>query len=79
MTTISEQLKIAALRGGMIDPDDVALADTSKHDGTAERADQLVAALKAEKPHLFRPKMARDMSQQERETFLRNHKRKFNL
>jgi hypothetical protein len=78
-TKHSEQLKIAAQKAGIIDLDALALADMNKDDGTARSADELVAALKQAKPHLFRPKMARDMSRAERENFLKEHKRKFNL
>jgi hypothetical protein len=79
MTTYSEQLKAAALRAGIVDLDALVLADLSRDDGTAKAADELVAEFKQSKPHMFKPKMARDMSLAERETFLREHKRKFNL
>jgi hypothetical protein len=73
MTTKQEQLKAAALRAGLIDLD--ALALMSKDDGT-KSADELVAA-KAAKPHLFQPKKAKDMSETERQEWLREHKRRF--
>jgi hypothetical protein len=79
MTTYSEQLKLAATGAGLIDLDTLALADLSRDDGTARGAAELISKFKTDKPHLFKPKMAKDMSEAERQAFLKEHHRKFNL
>jgi hypothetical protein len=62
---ISEALKVAAQKAGIVDVDALALADLSRDDGTAEGAAELVASLKLAKPFLFSPK-AKDMNKTER-------------
>ncbi len=69
---IDARLKVAAHRHGMIDLDDLALADLSTvkltEAGEVEGADELMTSLRATKPHLFH-KMARDASPAERDAF----------
>jgi hypothetical protein len=67
----------AAQKAGLIDPDALALADMSRDDGTTKTADELIAKLKQDKPHLFKPKMAKDMTESERQAWWKEHKRKF--
>ena len=71
MATRQEQLEAAAKRAGIVDIDAVKLADESK------AADESIAALKAAKPYLFEPKMARDMTELERQEWWREHRKKF--
>jgi hypothetical protein len=75
MSGMSEVLKAAAKRAGIVDLDALALADTSKDDGSIANADAIVAALREAKPFLFPPKMARDMSEAERSEALAAIKR----
>jgi hypothetical protein len=78
MTTYSEQfLKAAAMKAGIHDLDALALADLSRDDGTARGADELIAALKQAKPHLFKPKKMKDMTQAEQDAWWKEHARRF--
>jgi hypothetical protein len=76
MTTISEQLKIAALKAGMHDTDDLALADLSKDDGTATAADALITELRRDKPFLFAAKLMKDMTPAEQDAWWKEHKQR---
>jgi hypothetical protein len=73
-------LKAAALRAGMIDLDALALADTGKVTlgayGSVIGADEVVAQLKHDKPHLFMKKM-KEMTPAEQATWWDEHKKKF--
>ena len=60
----SEVLKAVALKAGLIDPDALVFTDLTKDDGTVKGADELVAALKEAKPHLF-GKRASEMTPEE--------------
>jgi hypothetical protein len=73
----SEVLKAAALKAGLVDLDALALADTSKDDGTARGAAELVAALKEAKPYLFQQKKMKDMTQAEQDAWWKDHARRF--
>jgi hypothetical protein len=71
--TIDAKLKQAATRAGMIDPDDLAIADLTSikltEAGEVEGAEALMAKLRQDKPFLFRQlggsKHVRDMSREE--------------
>jgi uncharacterized membrane protein YqiK len=97
---IHSELRVFAIKAGMVDLDGLKLADVSKitleDDGTVKGAEELMAALKEAKPYLFgkpptgssnpapppppgdgQPKKAKDMSEDERKAFLKDHKKKF--
>jgi hypothetical protein len=58
-----EALKTAAQKAGMIDPGDALLLVDASSD---KNATELVAELQRQKPFLFQPKMAKDMTEAER-------------
>jgi hypothetical protein len=63
-------LVAASTAAGAIDPGDI-LANIPAAE--AMPAEEAVAAVKAAKPHLFRPKQARDMSDEEYRAALEKH------
>jgi hypothetical protein len=73
MTTRQEQLRAAAVKANVIDPDD-ALA-LLEDDGTTG-ADQLMTRFKAAKPFLFQKHM-RDMTPAEQNEWWREHAKRF--
>jgi hypothetical protein len=54
---VSVELKAAALKAGLIDPDDLRLVDAAalklKEDGAVDGIDAVLETLKTSKPHLF--------------------------
>jgi hypothetical protein len=80
---LAAELKAAAQRARMIDLDWLKLADTSKvtleegpYGVTVKGADELMTALKKEKPYLFSKHM-RDMNETERAEWWKEHTRRF--
>ena len=59
---IRSELRVAAMKSGIIDVDALRLVDTAGlsvgHDGAIEGADGAIAALKANKPYLFEDQRA---------------------
>jgi hypothetical protein len=77
---IRAAMKVAAIKAGMIDLDWLKVVDVTKitlqDDGSVKGAAELVAALKAAKPHLFQKHM-RDMTPAEQAEWWKEHARQF--
>jgi hypothetical protein len=80
---VSEALKVAALKAGMVDLDGLKLADMSKmtleqgpYGVTVRGADAVIHSLKERWPDLF-SKHARHMSEAEMAAWWKDHARKF--
>lgn len=99
--TIDAELKVSAIKAGIVDLDGLKLIDRSSlkitDAGQVEGVDDLIAKTKEAKPYLFgapvpggnsnpanpprkqpnEPKLAKDMTDAERRSFLADHQRKF--